>query len=323
MRDIEIDERRWHALHEYAIAGTRVTVAHDLVSISERTIQRRVMELTQQARSGGQLIVGEGPELRRHRPGNIREDFSSGAVDSKESRSASKSASIEMLQQVMDQRRVRGDGTTDGVSDPRDAVRRSFATERDLLLHLLCDSLHPIAEQRREPRFDLLLVRRRVRPGKDNALRQLRFPARDCVKEPVESHRRSVERHLDRERSSRPNITNRPHPRWLPWHQRSALRPVGEWAIQVECGRGIAPGGDVRPKAPRKFRTDIDLNRLLEHQRVVGHGFDRTSIGALAVSIVSAHPTGEQSLGSTIWTSTSRVTGPNTMPGTFVVSFHS
>jgi len=50
----------------------------------------------------------------------------------------------------------------------------------------------------------------------------------------------------------------------------------------------------------------------------------RMSMGALAVSIVSGHPkNGWQWLGSIIWTSTSRLAGPNTIPGTFVVSFHS
>src|SRR5262245_15664424 len=99
MRAIEIDERHRHALHEYTIAGTRVTVTDDLVSISEGRILRRVVELTQQARSGGQLIVGEGSELRRHRAGNERKNLSTVAVDPKESRSASKSTSLEMLQQ--------------------------------------------------------------------------------------------------------------------------------------------------------------------------------------------------------------------------------
>ena len=50
----------------------------------------------------------------------------------------------------------------------------------------------------------------------------------------------------------------------------------------------------------------------------------RISKGALAVSIVSGHPTdGSQWRGSTIWTSTSRLAAPSTMPGTFVASFHS
>jgi hypothetical protein len=54
---IEINESSGRAVNEDAVAGARISVAHDLVSIPQRAIHRCVMELTKQAGSTYQLCV--------------------------------------------------------------------------------------------------------------------------------------------------------------------------------------------------------------------------------------------------------------------------
>lgn len=107
-------------------------MAHDLVPIPQRTVQRRIVKLTQQSRGGGDLAVGEGTEFRGNRAGDEGQRLSAGVVDSDEPWSTIESTRLQMIQEAVDERRVFLDGPADGVSDSHDAGRRSPSTQEDL-----------------------------------------------------------------------------------------------------------------------------------------------------------------------------------------------
>src|SRR6187402_683721 len=88
MRVVEVDEGSWRTVHEDAVTGTGITVAHHFVPLPQRTVQRRIVKLTQQSRGCGDLTVGEGTEFRGNRAGNEGQRLAAGAVDSQEPRFA-------------------------------------------------------------------------------------------------------------------------------------------------------------------------------------------------------------------------------------------
>lgn len=131
MRVVEIDERHGRTVHEDAVARARVTVAHHLVPIPERTVQRRIVKLTQQSRGCGDLIVGEGTEFRGNGAGNEGERLPAGVVDSHKPWGTIESPRLQMAQEAVNKRRLLLDGPTDGVSNSYDAGRRSPSAQED------------------------------------------------------------------------------------------------------------------------------------------------------------------------------------------------
>jgi hypothetical protein len=114
--------------------------------------------------------------------------------------------------------------------------------------HVCCNSHHAIRESRPESSLNLLSVRCRVASRQDDALRQLSPALGDGAEVPFEPQRCSIQRHFDRERASGLNFANPPSQGLSLGHQSCALSALGEWTVQQECGRGIAPVRDLGPK---------------------------------------------------------------------------
>jgi hypothetical protein len=103
MCGIEVDEGRRDAIDEEAVAGTRITVTHDLRTIAERTARGGVVEAAQETGRAVQLNIGELSEVRRDASWKKRENLSIRRVNSEESRRTRESSFLKMAEKAMNE----------------------------------------------------------------------------------------------------------------------------------------------------------------------------------------------------------------------------
>ena len=84
---VEIDKGRWHSVDKHAIAGTRVSVTHDLAIAFRRKVGSCVVQPTQQARRGGKWLLRNAAQFWRDIARHERKNLASRRVDAEESRS--------------------------------------------------------------------------------------------------------------------------------------------------------------------------------------------------------------------------------------------
>ncbi len=70
VRRVEIDEGDGPSVAKHTVAGTRISVANDLLGASTLEAGRDVVELTKELRGGAQLAVVEPPQVGRYITGN-------------------------------------------------------------------------------------------------------------------------------------------------------------------------------------------------------------------------------------------------------------
>lgn len=145
VRRVEIDEGDRPPVAKHAVAGTRISVANDLLFASTLEADRDVVELTKELRSGAQLTVVEPPQVGRYITGNEGENLDPGFL-AEETWTTREPSRFEMLEQAMHERGMRSRWPAYRVANALDT--RSSAADETCHARTGCWRSNALAQRR-------------------------------------------------------------------------------------------------------------------------------------------------------------------------------